>query len=123
MKANLKDIIDVIPDFDDLVKIVDEIQKLSFEKLRLENLIKAAESETFKQAMSKPLENGKFPSSSFVSNAYLHTGLDGELIQQREELAGIASKLERKKLLLSLYRDMMEMFRTVSANERTSSGF
>lgn len=123
MKANLKDIINVIPDFDDLIKIVDEIGKLSFEKMRLENLIKAAEAETFKIAMSRPLENGKFPSSSFVSNAYLHTGLDGELINQRQELADISSQLDKRKLILSLYRDMMEMFRTVSANERNASGF
>lgn len=123
MKANIKDIIDVIPDFDDLTKLVAEIAELSFKKMQLENRIKAAEAETFRTAMARPLENGKLPSSSFVSNAYLHAGLNGELVEQREKLADISAMLDKRKLLLSLYRDMMEMFRTVSANERNANGF
>jgi hypothetical protein len=123
MKSKLQDIIEAIPDFDDLTKLVEEIQTLSFKKMQLENSLEASEAETFRTAMSKPLENGKFPSSSFVINAYSHTGLNGELVEKREELARVSSMLERTKLLLSLYRDMMEMFRTVSANERNASSF
>ena len=123
MKANLKDILEAIPDFDDLTNLVAEIGELAFKKMQLENKLKSAEAETFRAAMARPLENGKFPSSSFVSNAYLHTGLNGELVEQREKLADISAMLDKRKLLLSIYRDMMEMFRTVSANERNASGF
>ncbi len=123
MKSNLKDILEAIPDFDDLTKLVNEIGELSFKKMQLENRLKAAEAETFRTAMAKPLENGKFPSSSFVSNSYLHTGLNGELVSQREKLADITAMFEKRKLLMSLYRDMMELYRTFSANERNSNGF
>jgi hypothetical protein len=123
MKSSVKDILEAIPDFDDLTKLVDEIGELSFRKLQLENRIKAAEAETFREAMARPLENGKFPSSSFVANAYLHTGFDGQLIAEREKLADISAMLDKRKLLLSIYRDMMEMFRTISANERKSNAF
>lgn len=121
MKASLKEILESIPDFEDFMKLADEISDLSYNKMQLENGIKAKEAQTFREAMIKPLENGKPPSSSFVTNAYLHTGFNGELLVEREKLAYIQSALERKKIQLSIYRDMLEVFRTVSANERTTS--
>lgn len=123
MKANLKDILESIPDFEDFLKLAESIRELSFKKMKLENALKAGEANTFREAMNKPLENGKLPSSSFVVNAYLHTGLNGELLGDRELLASTISELEQKKIQLSIYRDMLEVFRTISANERISSGF
>jgi hypothetical protein len=121
MKANLKDILEAIPDFEDFLKLADEIGELSYKKMHKETLIKAMESETFKAAMKEPLENGKLPSSSFVTNAYLHTGLRGELIPHREQLADISAMLEKRKIQLSIYREMINFFQTVSANERKSA--
>lgn len=123
MKANLKDILESIPDFEDFMKLAEEIRELSFKKMKLENSLKAGEAITFKEAMSKTLENGKLPSTSFVTNAYLHTGFNGELVGDRELLAATISELEQKKIQLSIYRDMINLFQTVSANERNSSGF
>lgn len=122
MKANLKDILEAIPDFEDFIKLTEEIRELSFYKMQLENKLKGREALIFQEAMSKPLENGKFPSASFVTNAYLHTGFNGELMEDREKLAHTSSDLEQKKLQLSIYKDMLELYRTFSANER-SSGF
>jgi len=123
MKANLKDILEAIPDFEDFQKLASEIGELSFNKMKLENQIKAKEAETFRKAMSIPNGDGKFPSASFVTNAYLHTGFDGELIEERMKLADVTAMLDKRKIQLSIYRDMLELFRTFSANERTSSGF
>ena len=122
MKSNLKDIIESIPDFEDFLKLGEQIGQLSFEKLRMENQIKSKESETFKKAMAIPNGEGKFPSASFVTNSYLHTGLDGELVGLRDGLAFLTSELDKKRIQLAIYRDMLEVFRTISANER-SSGF
>lgn len=119
MKANLKDILEAIPDFDDFMELAEEIREFSFRKMQLENQIKENEASTFKQAMQIPNDEGKLPSASFVTNAYLHTGLYGEIIPMRDELAAVSSQLDKKKIQLSIYRDMMELFRTVSANERT----
>jgi hypothetical protein len=121
MKANLKDILEAMPDFEDLTRLVEKIGDLSFYKMQLENKLKGREALIFQEAMKKPLENGKFPSASFVSNSYLHTGFNGELMEDREKLAHIVSELEKSKLLLSIYRDMMELYRTVSANERVAN--
>lgn len=123
MKANLRDIIESIPDYEDFVKLAEEIGELSFKKMQLDNRIKAAEAETFKAAMGQPLENGKLPSASFVNGAYIHTGLSGQLVEQRELLADYTAQLEKKKILLSIYRDMINLFQTVSANERSTSSF
>lgn len=121
MKSNLKDIIEAIPDFEDFLRLADEISNLAYNKLQLENQIKAKEAEIFREGMKRPLENGKLPSASFVTNAYLHTGFDGELLPEREKLAYISSALDNKKIKLSVYKDMLEVFRTVSANERSVS--
>lgn len=119
MKANLKDILESIPDFEDFMKLAEEIRELSFHKMQLENKLKGREALIFQDAMKKPLENGKLPSSSYVTNAYLHTGFNGELMEDREKLAHTISDLEEKKIQLAIYRDMLEVFRTVSANERS----
>jgi hypothetical protein len=121
MKSNLKDILEAIPDFEDFVNLSEEIGELSFKKMQLDNKIKEAETLTFRAAMASPLENGKLPSATFVNNAYLHTGMNGELVEKRERLAEISAMLEKRKLQLSIYRDMLELYRTFSANERTSS--
>ncbi len=121
MKSNLKDILESIPDFDDFMKLSEEIGQLSFEKIRMENAIKVKESETFKKAMELQID-GKRPSVSYVENAYMTTGIEGELIGLRDGLAYLIGELDKKRIQLSIYRDMINLFQTVSANER-SSGF
>lgn len=122
MKANLKDILESIPDFEDFMKLADEIATLSYNKMQLENQIKAKEAQTFAKAINEFMIDGKRPSASHVEKAYLHTGINGELLSEREKLAYVSSSLENKKIQLSIYRDMINLFQTVSANER-SSGF
>lgn len=123
MKANLEHILKSIPDYEDFLQLASEIGELSFSKMQLETQIKVMEAETFKAAMKQPLENGKLPSASFVTNAYIHTGLNGEIVEYRLKYADISSRLEKKKIMLSIYRDMLEVFRTVSANERSTATF
>ena len=122
MKASLKEVLESIPDFEDFMKLANEIGELSFKKMQLDNKIKEAEAVAFRIAMGSPLENGKPPSATFVNNAYLHTGMNGELVEKREMLADISATLEKRKLQLSIYRDMINLFQTISANER-NSGF
>jgi len=121
MKSNLQAILEAIPDFEDFMQLADEIGELSFKKMQLDNKIKEAETLVFRTAMASPLENGKLPSATFVNNAFLHTGMNGELVEKREQLADYSAQLEKKKIQLSIYRDMLELYRTFSANERTTS--
>ena len=120
MKSNLKDIIESIPDFEDFILLTGEISSLSLEKMTLDSDIKAAEAAIMRNSMSNSVHfvGGKAPSVAYIESAYLHTGFDGELLEIRKALAEVTARLEGKKLILSVYRDMLEIFRTVSANER-----
>lgn len=123
MKANLKDILESIPDFDDFMKLSVEIGELAFEKLSLENKIKQKESETFREAMRMPNGDGKFPSASYVNSAYTYTGINGEILEYRDRLSVVVAALDTKRIQLSIYRDMLELYRTFSANERSTATY
>ncbi len=121
MKANLKEVLEAIPDFDDFMKLADEIGELSFKRMQLDNIIKGKEAMIVTQASTDIgyFMNGKAPSMSYIESTYKYTGFDGKLMDDRIALADITAMLEKKKIQLSIYRDMLEVFRTVSANERS----
>ena len=122
MNTNLTEILKSIPDFEDFMNLIDEIGELAFKKMQLENNIKAQETYTFRQVMSQPefQVNGKPPSVAYAEKAYLFTGFDDAITEDRVELVDITSKLEKKKLQLGVYKDMIDVFRTLSASSRTA---
>ena len=124
MKSNLKDILESIPDFEDFMKLASEIAELSLKKMQLENIIRAKESKAVTQVNidQEYWMNGKPPSMSYIESTYKYTGVDGKLVEDRSKLAETTAMLEKKKIQLSIYRDMINLFQTVSANER-SQGF
>lgn len=123
MKATLADILKALPDFEDFTKLSDEISDLLYKKLVLEKDIKAGESEVFKRFAtdSHLYFNDKPAPVSFVENAYKFSGLNGELLPLRNDLAQVTANLERARLRFDIYKQMMDMWRTLSANERSSS--
>lgn len=123
MKATLADIMKALPDFEDMEKISDEIADLMFRKLVLDKEIKAGESDVFRRFMTdKSLYQGEKPYPvSYVENAYRYSGMDGELLPKRQEYAEVSSKLEKARLRLEIYKQMMDIWRTLSANERSSA--
>lgn len=124
MNSSVEDIIKQIPDFEEFLKLADQIRDLSFQKLLLEKEIKEMESNVFKSVTTdqKYLVGGKTPAISYIENTYKHTGLDGEILPLREQYARVNSDLERAKLQLDIYKQMVGIFQTVSANER-GAGF
>lgn len=122
MDVNITTLVSKIPDFDEFAKLADEIGILLYEKLRLEKDIKAREATIVREVTTNPqyrLEN-KVPTMSYIESTYRFSGLDGELLPLRDSLAQVISELERKKITLSVYKDMIEVFRTISANQRTA---
>ena len=116
-----------IPDFDDMFKLAEEIGKLTREKLILEHTLEVREAWIVRRVVSDPkyFVGGKSPSMEFIKKTYLITGLvdeDGgsELIKQRAELTEKISELEKSKLRFQVYRDMIDVWRTVSANQRAA---
>ena len=112
-----------LPDFDDMMKVSDEIGDLLLAKLKLEAEIKSKEAETILKVTTdeKYFVGGKPPSMSFADSTYKVTGLAGELIPMRESLAETTANLEKKKIQYDVYKNLLDMWRTLAANERYQS--
>jgi hypothetical protein len=94
-----------------------------YKKLSLDANIKAGEANVFKVTSTdvQYQQGGKPPAVSYVDNTYKFTGLTGELIPLRDDLAKVTSELEGKKLQMDIYKQMIEIWRTLCSNQRTSS--
>lgn len=112
-----------IPDFDDLMRVVNAISSLSLEKAKLDVELKTAEANIYLEANtnSKYFQNGKSPSVSFVEKTWAYAGFSGELLQLREKLAIFSAKLESCKLEYDAMKMAIEIWRTSSANERSAT--
>lgn len=115
-----KDILDKLPDYEELLNIIETIGKLTVEKLMLEVDIKSAESAIVRKTTTDVayFQGGKAPSMAYVESAYKYTGIDGELIPKRERLAYLISEIDKAKLSYETFKVMSEIWRTLSANER-----
>jgi hypothetical protein len=111
-----------LPDFEDMSEAIEKISSLALKKSLLEIEIKKGESLVFTTAMSDPayLQGGKQPSSAYVENAYKYTGLNGELIPLRVELAVTGATLEKERLSFDLMKDSIEIWRSEMATARVS---
>lgn len=120
METNSKKLLEAIPDFTKFTELSQEIQSLYFDKMVTENQIKQVESENFKEIMTNPkyFINGKAVPVSYFENAYKFVGLDGELVTLRSRLATIVSSLDLKRMQYDIYKQMIEVWRTASSNER-----
>lgn len=123
MKTSSIEVLKTIPDFDDFMKLADEISQLMYTKLYLESEIKNKESDVFKVATtdSKYFQGGKPPATSYVENTYKYTGFDNELMPLRQELSKVVSELENRRIKLDVYKSMIDVWRTLSSSERSAS--
>ena len=120
MKSSVEEIIKQIPDFEEFIKLADQIRELSFQKLLLEKEIKEKEANVYRTAVvdSRFFVGGKSPAVSYVKSAYEHSGLEGEILPLREQYAKVSSDLEHARITMDVYKSMLDVYRTVSANER-----
>jgi hypothetical protein len=121
MITNSNELIKSLPDFDDLVKVAQDISALQYKKLMLEAKIKEAEANVFKLAFTdeKFFQGGKPASVTFIENTYKYTGLDNSIVPLRTELAEVTAKLEEHRILFDIYKNMLDVWRTLSASERS----
>lgn len=109
-----------LPEFEELFELSNKISSLTRSKILLDIEIKVLEADIVRDAMYNKDRwvGGKAPSMSFIESTWAYTGFDGELVKKREELANIVADLELSKLRLELYKNMMDLYRTQSADER-----
>lgn len=123
MNTNPETILKSIPDFDEFIKLASEISSLMYQKMVLEVEIRSGESKVFETATTseKYFQNGKPPASTFIDNTWKYRGIDGELLPLREKMAVLVSQLEEKKIQMDIYKSMLEVWRTLSANQRSAT--
>ena len=110
------------PDFDDMMELSETIRELSLKEIGLKNKIKEEEAKVVIEATlsDEHLVNNKPPSMAFINSAWIFTGFNGEILELRSELAKVSSELDAVKRVFDLKRDMLEVWRTESANKRAS---
>lgn len=123
MKGTVEEVLKAIPDFEDLMKLSKDISVLMYERMSIEAEIKSGESKVFETASTVEtyFQNGKPPSSTYIDNTYKYRGLNGELYPLRLKLAGVVSQLEEKRLQMDIYKLMLDVWRTLSANQRSAN--
>jgi len=111
-----------IPDFEDMINVSERIRELSLEKVKLELSIDDSFAKTVVQLTTNPeyYINNKPPSMVFIKSTYGFSGLDGKLYELRVQLGTAEVELEYLKNKLNIYRDMIDVWRTISANKRAS---
>ena len=101
-----------LPDFDKMLAQIQKIKNLSIEVSKLDLQIRFMEAVIFRQGKEQGM------AVNFIENAYKYTGFNDELKPLREELSEKKAELEAARFELELDKSIIEVFRTISANER-----
>jgi len=110
-----------LPDFDDMLEIARKIQFLTLSKIRLEVEISRGESEAIEYHIKNTKINNKVPSMEYAKLVFKPAGLDDKLIPLREKLAVAKAELEGSKATFDIYKSMIAVWQTESANKRAVS--
>ena len=119
----MKKLDSLLPDFNDILKLIEDIRVLQLKKTLLELEIRTKISEIYIK-VSDSLDyqvGGKPPSATYIKSTYEQTGLKGELVPLREKLVGYTVDLKYLENKLITLKDMIDVWRTLSANERITT--
>ena len=115
-----------IPDFDDLISLTATIgllqQQVEFSKIELDEF--KADITRFVSDDENFFQNGKPPSMAFITANYHNIGYNDEsrarLHGLRLQIAENEAKLHEKELLFRVYQTQIDIWRTLSANQRSA---
>ena len=112
-----------VPDFDDLVALTKKIRELSLKKMQLQFEIRSKEAKTIHIVTNdeKYFVKGRPPSMSYIESTYKWSGIGDELLPLRYEMADVVSQLEEARNLFDVYKNMISLYQTESANKRSST--
>jgi hypothetical protein len=121
MKTDLKEILVNLPDFDELSNLAHKIREASVKKLMIEKDIKRAEAKVVSTVVGNSawFRDGKPLAMSVIESTYKYTGLEGEIIPLREQYIESCGELDELRLTMDIYKNMFDVWRTLSANERS----
>lgn len=116
--------IDNLPDFDELIALTGEIGGLKTTLMVDKASLSRLEAEITERVTKLPQYHvgGKAPSMAYIKSHYHILGCDDETCGELDKLKSIIAenegKLREKDLLFQVYRDMIDVWRTESANKR-----
>lgn len=110
-----------LPDFEKIFALIDTIKDVSIQRSKLALEIDFLQDGIVRSIYKESADRGtKPPSMEFIKNTFLISGLDGELKPNKIQLAFLDATLSNAKLELEMYKLVIEVWRTNSANERKS---
>ena len=120
MGSKSEEIREKIPNVEEISRIVKEINGLSMELALSTYELEKLEAIIVRKATLEQnyFQGGKPLSQEFIKNSWKITGFEDELSDKRKENYVLQVKLDNAKRLLRSYELQIEIWRTVSANER-----
>ena len=112
--------VDLLPDFDEMMKLANAIGDLNYKRIIIENGIATLEADAIKKSAETLVVNGKPPSMEYLKMTVKHTGMQNEILPLRAELAEVESKLETARKLFEVMKAMVSIYQTDSANKRAA---
>lgn len=113
-----------LPDFDDMTKLASKMGNEKTKIMLAEATLDILLAEITRKVTSDPayFVGGKAPSNAHISDTYHTLGLDSkqqqELMELRIEIAKLTGELKEDEALFKVYQEMINVWRTQSANER-----
>ena len=120
----MEDYTELIPDFDSMQELVELIGKTHAKLLQAKEMYKQAQAECIQEAITDKNYwiGNKIPSMKYCETVVAVLGNTAEERTELEAMRGTITELtEKHKLLtglLQVMRDKLDLFRTMSANER-----
>jgi len=115
---------DLIPDFNDMQELTDEIGRAKAQLINVKANIQALQATLIKEALTNTNHwiGGKQPSMSYckeVVSVIGNTDIDAEELRELVLVhAETVEKLAMLEGLYQIYKDKFDLYRTISANER-----
>ena len=113
-----------LPDFDDMIALASEIGMLKSGLLVTKGKLAILKAEITNTVTTNEayFVRGKPPSMTFIENSYHNLGINEKTRLELADLKKIIAKnegaLREKELLFDVYRAMIDVWRTESANKR-----
>jgi len=113
-----------LPDFDDMIKLATKMGNEKTQIMLSEATLEMTLAEITEKVTtdSAYFVGGKAPSNAHISDTYHILGLNHEqktyLLTLRTEIATLTGELKADEALFKVYQEMINVWRTQSANER-----
>lgn len=113
-----------LPDFDDMIALATEIGTLKKGLLTAKGRLSILKAQITRDVSTTEeyFVKGKPPSMSYIESNYHNLGINKktrtELVDLKASIATKEGSLREKELLFDVYRAMIDVWRTESANKR-----